>query len=423
MKEKDINSVRKIVFGNEIIIPDAIYLNENPSKYIEYVKKFDNIQEIGVSIDKDTNYYVSIKEFIEKCNSNVVIKNSAMGKASKEEFLIGEEKIDKIINQIDEKWSEKEKLAFVNYKVGQLFSYSPNFNFSEKAGSQEVEDSRNIWKSLVNERSICSGIAEATVYILSKIGIKAKLLKAKTHNFVMAELKEGNVIIDPTWDLTYTLYEGKPAHFGKTYEQLRREDGPLRDSHKLREVPKNVIEIDNNELRQIHSKIGIAEQDGNFKCPILKDLEIVNKSFNTDKEKIENFLEMFVCKYYNQAKHLSETRNMLEICMQQFGFQTYINNDKSNKDKIVTTKFVYKNSDGKCDKPYLILHFSCPELKNSIKILNLEEAKVENIQIQHFEKQYKLHKEDSAKPFWREYIEDKIQNTIDNKKENDEQYK
>lgn len=423
MNKKDINNITKVVFGSESIIPDAIYLNENPSKYIEHIENFNNIQAIGVSIDKDTSYYDSIKEFIKKCNSNVIIKNSAMGEASKEEFLIGEEKIDKVINQIDIKWSQKEKVAFVNYKIGQLFSYCPNFNFSEKAGSREVEDSRNIWKSLVNGRSVCNGIAEATVYILSKIGIKAKVLKSKTHNFVMAELEEGNLMMDPTWDLTYTLYEGRPANFGKTYEQLRKEDGPFRESHKLKDVPQNVIEINDSELRQIHSRIGIAKQDGNFKCPVINDLQIINQNFDTDKDKMENFLEMFVCKYNNQAKHLSETRNMLEVCMQQFGFKTYINEDKSNKDKIVTTKFVYKNSDSKCDKPYLILHFSSPELKNNIKILNLEDKKIENMGIEDFENRYMVHKQDTIKPFWKEYIQNKTQNTRDNKKEDNEQYK
>ena len=342
-----------------------------------------------------------------------------MGEATKEEFLIGEEKIDKIINQIDTKWSEKEKLAFVNYKIGELLSYSPNFNFSQKAQSQEIEDTRNIWKSIVNGRSVCNGISEATVYILSKIGIEAKVLASKTHNFVMAELEEGNIILDPTWDLIYTLYEGKPAHFGKTYEQLRKEDGPLRDSHKLENVPENVIEIEDSELRQIHRNIGIAKEDGSFKCPVLKDLGIINKSFNTDKEKIENFLEMFANKYNDQAKHLSETRSMLEICMQQFGFETNINKDKSNKDKIVTTKFVYKNNDSKCDKPYLILHFSSSELKDNIKILNLEEKKVENLEIKEFEKQYMLHNQDTSRPFWKEYIKDEIQN----REKNNENYK
>ncbi|MCI8344450.1 MAG: hypothetical protein HFJ42_00430 [Clostridia bacterium] len=146
---------------------------------------------------------------------------------------------------------------------------------------------------------------------------------------------------------------------------------------------------------------------------MLKDLGIISQSFNTDKEKIEKFLEMFVNKYNNQAKHLSETRNMLEICMQQFGFETNFNENKSNKDKIVTTKFVYRSSDSKCDKPYLILHFSSPELKDNIKILNLEERKIENLVIEEFEKQYMLHNQDTSRPFWKEYIEDRAENTRD----------
>ncbi len=410
MNEKEINNITKIVFGSEMEIPDAIYIRGDPKEYIEYANKFNNLREIIIGIDKDENYYDGLKEFIGKCNDNVVIKNLTIGEATKEEFFIAEEKIDKIVNEIDRKWNEKEKLAFVNYKIGQLFSYSPNFNFSEKAQSKEVEDSRNIWKSLVNGRSVCNGIAGATVYILSKIGIKAKLLKSKGHQFVMAELEEGNVIMDPTWDLTYTLYEGKPAHFGKTYEQLRQEDGPFRNSHKLETIPENVIEIHDSELRQIHSRIGIAKEDGSFKCPVLKDLGIINQSFNTDKDKIEKFLEMFANKYNNQAKHLSETRNMLEICMQQFGFETNFNENKSNKDKIVTTKFVYKSSDSKCNKPYLILHFSSPELKDNIKILNLEERKIENLVIEEFEKQYMLHNQDTSRPFWKEYIKDRAEN-------------
>ena len=70
MDEKEINNIRKIVFGSEMAIPDAKYISGDPKEYIEYANKFNNLREVIVGIDKDENYYDSLKEFIRKCNRN-----------------------------------------------------------------------------------------------------------------------------------------------------------------------------------------------------------------------------------------------------------------------------------------------------------------------------------------------------------------
>ena len=76
MNEKEINNITKIVFGSEMEIPDAIYIRGDPKEYIEYANKFNNLREIIIGIDKDENYYDGLKEFIGKCNDNVVIKKN-----------------------------------------------------------------------------------------------------------------------------------------------------------------------------------------------------------------------------------------------------------------------------------------------------------------------------------------------------------
>ena len=106
---------------------------------------------------------------------------------------------------------------------------------------------------------------------------------------------------------------------------------------------------------------------------------------------------MFPEKFSEEAKHLAETRSILETCINELG----IENDK------IKTKFVYSKSDINSERPYLIVHINSEGMKDQIQILNAEENKFSEIELQEFDKEYKVHDYDTAKPFWKQYMQEK----------------
>lgn len=383
-----------------------ISISDSPINYVELSDKFTNLKNISLDKIRSSDYYKSISEFVKGCNDDIRIKNELVGSATKEEFLRSEEKINEIINNINPEWNIKQKTAYVHYMMGKMISYSPDFCFSGKyVGSKAANDSRNIWKSIDSGMSVCNGITDIQRNILSRMGIKTKELSSGTHSFLMVETEDGNIITDATWDLTNTLFEARPMYFGKTYEQIVEIDGPLSHAHRLEEPPKDIIEISDDELREIYHSIGITNEDRKFKLPILEKVDAINKqSLNTEKEKIDSFLKMFEIDFSKEANHLSETRTMLENCFGTLGID----------DKNVITKFVYSKDDKECEKPHLCIHFSNENMQNNMVVLNNEEGKFENVGLESFDNLYKSHDEDTREPFWKKYIEkEKNQKSIE----------
>lgn len=374
-------------------------ISDDPKQYTDVASRSGNLRHILLESNGDSEYYKSVTEFIASCNDTVTILNGPVGKATKQEFLRSEEIIEDVIGKIDTQWTTKQKAAFIHYEIGKLISYAPDFCFSGKyVGAKAAEDARNIWKSIDNGESVCNGIATIERNILSRVGINTKELSSGTHTYVMIETEEGNILSDPTWDLSNTLFEGRPMYFGKTYEQLQQIDGPLSKAHRLENPPENIIEISEEELREIYKSIGIAKDDGKFKFPILDKVNDINsQQFENENDKVQAFLKMFTQDFSKQALHLSETRTMIERCIPALGIE----------DKSFTTKFVYSKEDETGDKPYLCMHIDSEGMKDNIVILNTEKMQFENKSIQDFDELYRTHKEDTREPFWNKYLPSK----------------
>lgn len=233
-------------------------LEELKEKYDIRIDELEEFTRVQVREDDGSEFYQDLLECVKNCNSRITIANGIMGNASKEEFLQGEEIIKKVLEEISPNWSAKQKVAFVHYKMGELVSYIPDFNFNGMyANSQTTTDSRNIWKSLVTGKSVCNGITSIARNIMARIGINTKELDSGTHTFILAQVKEGNIIIDPTWDLRRSLYGARPMYFGKTYEQIRSIETELSNAHKLEKPLGNVLEISDEELREIYHSLRI----------------------------------------------------------------------------------------------------------------------------------------------------------------------
>jgi len=376
----------------------------NPEEYVDVVKSAKELKFIHISQMGDSEYYKSCKSLMQNSQDNVSIYHGVIGKANKNEFLQAEEIIEQVVKEIDCNWTEKQKLAFVHYKMGELISYFPDFNFVGNY-KENADRTRNIWKSVLEGRSVCNGVVMIARNILSRVGVKTQELSSGTHSFLLTETEEGNIITDPTWDLNNTLFQARPMYFGITYEQLRQIDG-MSKAHKLEREPEDVVEISEKELREIYYSIGLTNEDRKFRFPILEKINNINeRQFDTIKDKIDTFLDMYVTDFPKEATHLSETRIMIEGCLQEIG----IDCDK------LKTRFVYLKSDEDYKNPILAIHISVEGCENIIKMLDLEKMEFVEIEIEEFDKQYRQH-EDNQLPRLGEGVRKiAIENELENK--------
>lgn len=381
---------------------------EGNKEYLNIERTPSGFSYVELEATQTAEYYRQAYDFVNNCEGNInILSKGLMGTATSETFLRSEELIEEIIQEINPEWNTKQKAAYVHYKMGELVSYMPDCTFNNKVGKTTAKDARSIWTSIDNGISVCNGITTIQRNILSRIGINTKELSSGTHSFVLIKTEEGNIISDPTWDLTNTLFQGRPMYFGKTYEQLREIDGPLSKAHRLENPLDNVIEVSEEELREIYKSIGVAKEDGSFKFPILDKVnEINNQQYENESDKVQAFLQMFSQNFSKQATHLTETRTMIERCILALGID----------DKSFTTKFVYSKEDETSEKPYLCMHFNSEEMKDNIVILNNEEMKFENLSLKDFDDLYKPHEEDTREPFWNKYLQ---RDDVSRKKEQD----
>ena len=411
LRINNIQSLRSIFFGQEKMMFEDATIEGDPKQYIDIAMKAKDLRYLRVGEFQEIGYYESLTEFIRHCSEEVKISNGIIGVANKLEYLNGEENINQILAEINPEWSTKQKLAYTHYKMGQIVSYVPDFNFCGRyVNSPMANNSRNIWKSIVDGKSVCNGIVDIQRNILSRLGIKTIELSSGTHSFLLTETEDGNIITDPTWDLSNTLYQARPQYFGVTYEELRRREKGLSNAHKLDNPPENIIEISEQELREIYYSLGLTNEDRTFLFPILDEVQKINGKEYPDLEvKIDDFFNMFSEKFSKEASHLSETRTLLETAISELGIER----------NQIRTKFVYSKDDEDSENPFLIFHINSDGLKEKIRILEMEEMKFKGVDLKEFDQKYKLHDLDTTEPFWKKIMEENI---IHNKQENEKYF-
>ncbi len=372
-------------------------IEEFRDKYDVRIDDLEEFTRIQVREDESQEFYQELAEYVKNCNIKISIANGIVGNATREDFLQGEEMIEKIVKEIQPNWTKKQIVAYVHYKIGELISYVPDFNFNGMfVNSANSNDTRNIWKSLINGKSVCNGITSISRNILSRVGVSTRELSSGTHSFLLAETEEGNIITDSTWDLKNTLYGARPMYFGKTYEQLREQEDGLSNAHKLEYPPENVIEIPEEELREIYYTLGYAKEDRTFIFPILDRVtEINGNGYENKKEKLNAFFTMFTKDFSKEVTHLSETRTILESCLYELGIEP----------RNLHTKFIYKKEDNDCNNPYLSLLINDEQQREQvIYCLDLDIMQFRNMDLIELDDKYKIHDLDTANPFWKKYL-------------------
>ena len=398
---EELKKVKWLSFRNEKSILDDVHITGNPMDYLDLAEKLESLKFIKVEGTSNAEFYKAFTEFVRKCNEKVKISTDDFSYVDKENFLQGKKKIEKILTEIKPYWSTKQKLAFVHYIMGQIVSYVPDFKFINYYTDTPLgEDARNIWKAVNSGLSVCNGITSIQRNILSRIGIKTRELSSGTHSFLLTETEQGNIISDATWDLENTLYEARPQYFGVTYEELRKREEGISNAHRLKDIPENVIEISEEELREIYHSIGLTNEDRRFKFPILTETQkIKEKGYYTVDIKLDDFFNMFSEKFSKEATHLSETRFLLEGAISELGIS--INQ--------ISSRFVYNKDDINSEKPYLVFHISEGSLEDKMILLKPEEKTFKKFDIKEFDEYYKVHKNDTSEPFWKKNRESGIQ--------------
>ena len=252
--------------------------------------------------------------------------------ASVEEYLEAEKWIQGVIDEVNPEWSDAQKDAYIDYKIGNKVSYSPDVH-------TEVEDridSKQAWKVINKEYGVCWGIAKIESYMFRRIGQEAKCVESKDHAFVkLSNIKvktskgmiSGNTIIDGTWNLNDNRFGAKPKCFYKSYEKMREMDvdinGKDTQSHLNDEKLKDAnIELDTESLREVYSSIGLTDE--NKKFPIFKlskGIERINAEEGTTEEKGKKALQFFYSLYPNISKCQSEAEFILKDIMEKLNFK------------------------------------------------------------------------------------------------------
>jgi len=188
----------------------------------------------------------------------------------------------------------------------------------------------------------------------------------------------------------------QPMYFGKTYEQLREQERMLSNAHKLEQPPENVIEISEDELREIYYTLGYAKEDRTFIFPILDRVtEINGNRYENTKEKLSAFFTMFTKEFSKEATHLSETRTILESCLYELGIDP----------RDLNTKFIYKKDDNDCNNPYLSLLINDEQQREQlVYCLDLDIMQFRSMDVTDLDNKYKIHDLDTANPFWKKYL-------------------
>lgn len=95
LKRNNIADLRTLFFGQEQGVYEEAKIEDDPKEYFDIAKKAKNLRYVRVGENQSSEFYESLIEFVKLCNEEIEIANGIVGKASKSEFLRGEEKIKK----------------------------------------------------------------------------------------------------------------------------------------------------------------------------------------------------------------------------------------------------------------------------------------------------------------------------------------
>ena len=371
-----------------------------------------------VDFDKDLNIYKGLDEiihinplklsekekikFIELCKicpGMNIEDNLGMGVSTVDEFIEAEKWVDSIINEINPEWSNIQKVAFIDNKIGKRISYTPEF----KTEVWNLGDCRALWKIIDSGYGVCNGIAHVEKYILNKVGIEAEQISGKDHCFLKlndieiptadGEIIKGNTILDPTWNLSAHRYGFKPNNFCRSYEKIRENDiagdGSDLMCHKNDEkLSDATLDLDDQSMGEIFSSIGFVDEERKF--PIS---ELLDKSEMIDKSEID--VETNVGK---QLKLIEEYCPEFAMCQNSTAraLQMIFSDKQNIKFNRCVVNRVYEKED-KNKKPVLYMYMDLPGKGKKFYYADKNSREFVNMTQEEFETKFECYEADKEK--------------------------
>lgn len=335
----------------------------------------------------------------EICPSLNIIDDLNCGVSTTQEYKTGENWIDSILSKIDDQWTEVQKLAYIHYAIGKKMSYSPDFDTEVS----NEKDARALWKIISSGYGVCNGIAQIEQYMLKKVGIISKVVSSGTHAFLKIEDIElptkdgktvrGSTIVDPTWDLAASRYDGRPNNFCRSYEEIRKSDinseGEDSECHKNdEELLDATLNLDDESLRKIFTSIGIAYKDGNFKIKELIDKSQKIDSLNLAPEKSIEMQLQLLSRYYPQ---FATCQNSTLTILQGIS----LGQDNLRLEKCVASR-VYERRDDK-KQPIIYVYAVLPTMVKKFYFANKQLGEFEGLSPEQFVSRFECYDMDIEK--------------------------
>lgn len=333
------------------------------------------------------------------CPNLEVHDNLDLTSSTAQEFINAEEWISDVILHIEDDWTDIQKVAYIDYRIGKKISYTPDFE-------TEVSDdasARALWRIIDSEYGVCNGISQVEQYLLKHVGIESELVSSGKHAFLKlpnieiprkdGTMVRGDTIIDSTWNLASHRYDAYPNLLARSYSEIRKfdidVDGNDRECHKNDEkLSSATIDIEEDALRQVFASIGIAKADGTFYIGDMmeKSNEIAAKNISLEqktKEQLELLREMHPDFYKCQNSTISIlARNILK-------------HDEMNYRKLVVNR-VYDRTD-KDKRPLLYVYCKMKEEKEQFYVADPTSKSFVKMDLESFIEKYECYEKDMDK--------------------------
>lgn len=412
----DIKEKRRILATLTGETKREIDISKFPKEYITAIEQDTEKGFIDVDLNQDLEVYKGLDKLLrmkttdmskkekfiklcQMCPQMGVRGDFKVDYSTGEDYIYTENWIKELLSNIKDEWTTIQKIAFIDNAIGKKVSYDPTFD-------TEVFDelgSRGLWRIIHSGYGVCNGIAQVEKYILDKIGIKTERISGREHAFLKVknikwvtkngELKQGDTILDPTWNLRAHKYGFKPENFCRSYDEIRKsdigDDGIDCEAHKNdRDLASCKLDLDDETLRDVFSSIGLADKYGNF--PILQFAHMSESldSFKFSEEVSITAQLKALAKYYPKfATSINETTSILR------GISL---NQKNQNFKRCVVNRVYKRND-KSKRPILYVYVDFPEAGNKFYVADKAEEKFIEMPQEEFEEKFECYQKDMEK--------------------------
>lgn len=379
-------------------------LNENGRVIVDYEKDMEKYRDLAPLIDINGMQVTDeqrkkVLELCTICPDIKILDDIGLTRSTSKEFVEAEKWISEMLDGLSPEWSDIQKVAYIDNKVGKKISYTPDFDTEDC----DVANARALWKIISSGYGVCNGIAQIEKYILGRAGIEAQMISGRNHAFLKLKNIEvplanggtlkGDTVLDPTWNLTAQRYGARPENFCRSYEEIRKGDitasGQDKECHKNdEELASATLDLDEANLRSVYTSIGIADKDGNF--PI-KDLIDKSKDIDDANYPEEESIKQQFMLLQKEHPDFATCQNSTSAILQGI----LLANDNLKFNKCVVDRVYDKSDEDK--QAFLYVYVDFPESGRKFYYADKEGQEFVKMPQKEFEERFECYQEDMDK--------------------------